>query len=292
MFNIASPRHIPHTHKMAFFVFFNLARMLMYESTCKGTTITSELNNEFAEFVSTPLAASIDPIQVTFAYDGYYPAYPFAFAQTSAITTIADLVNNWNAQAVKLGNHGLAMTPDYSDPTFVYMSNISDMTAHLWIGNVYVGLWAPREIRHVSISEFTSPTPASTTSPIIVSQDTPILNVTAYLYRRTKTGGFYTKTETVTIPAGFYANTYSFVAMMNATIKIRGERNGFIYHFICDSNGNIGVEATHRQPEPSMVVFEQVDLLACMNIGIFDTINLPLRTAKRVHFNGRVSHIL
>ena len=119
-----------------------------------------------------------------------------------------------------------------------------------------------------------------------------MFEMTAYLYRRNDKG-FYTKIEYVTIPAGFYTNIHEFVAVLNSRIYMRGERNGFIYHFVVMGPMTIGVEASHRQPEPSVLQINQTVECNGVYMGMFDvTMSLPLRTSKRIAFGGNVAGVM
>ena len=226
----------------------------------------------------------------TAAFEGCSPGISFnIYSQSSQ--TLADLINVWNANAVKSMKHFLAMDADFTDSDNILLTNTSDFTYHLWLadGSHYYGAWMSGECRKVLISDIMFPITqyAQTSIPIIVSQDTVLFETTAYLYRRNNSK-FYTKSEVLTAPAGFYKSPYALVATLNSCIQMRGERNGYIYNFIYDSTrGLLGVEATHRQPEPSTL---QISHLS----PYFTTTNtiLPLRTAKRIYFEIPLPYIL
>jgi len=307
------------------YTFFNFDRMVVYEvSITDGTRQTTTMSPECIDYVRSPLGLSCpshdvhQTLSFSFVWDAIYPANTFRFI--NQLATLADLINEWNFQAIKLGQHNLAMYIDYSDPDaqHVYVMNTSEFAVHLWaVGGVqrYFGTWAPYDIRHFNIADFLSayplgqsfdaiPPARAPTSPFVVGQSISVFEATAYLYRRGHTGGFYTKSELLTIPAGFYRDLQSFVAAVNASITMRGERNGFIYHFIVDSSlARIGIEATHRQPEPSVLVLtplsgsgtDSLPQTMAVALGLGNSlvpITLPLRTARKVYFPEDMAYVI
>ena len=104
----------------------------------------------------------------------------------------------------------------------------------------------------------------------------------AYLYHK-KSVGFYTRSEVVNVPPGFYQNWDELVAAVNLNLTMRGERNGYIYHLYTKRTADglhLGVAATHRQPEPSVLhVDPMIDIF-----GQKERLELELRTNRRQLF--------
>jgi hypothetical protein len=112
----------------------------------------------------------------------------------------------------------------------------------------------------------------------LVLQETPIFEITAYLHRK-KAGMHYSRKDTVTLHPGIYYGIGNVAAGLNDSITMRGERNGFIYHFIT-RKGKISIESSHRQPDPSFL--EIVPLIKSM--GLTEDTTLRLRTKERIDF--------
>lgn len=263
------------------FSFFNVAGNKMYATLNSETHTTCELDPGIASIVSRPIDTTVRRKTFVSTFDGCAPGLEFTITLPQGHKTLADLVNTWNANSVKLKKHILAMDADYSDPDYILLTNASDFICHVWADTYsYYGMWTPGEVRRFIITDFIADTiQAPAASPIIISQDIVLFEMTAYLYRRNKSG-FYTKTDIAIVPSGFYKTPYALVATMNACITMRGERNGFIYNFIYDSaTGLLGVEASHRQPEPSTL-----ELAPLSPYLTASHMTLPLRTAKRIYF--------
>ena len=299
---------------MAVYTLFNFDRMLVYEVSCiDDTRRTTELSPECAEYIRRPLCFAKTPTRsFSFAWDGVHPANTFHFI--NQLSTVADLINEWNFQAIKYTQcqHTLAMYPDYVDPDaqHVYVMNTSTFAVHLWaVGGVqrYLGTWAPSTIRYFNIADFLSSSASASAptraprSPFVVGPCVlnPVFEATAYLYRSGHSASFYTKSEILTIPAGFYRDVQSFVAAINASITMRGERNGFIYHFIADSSlSRIGIAATHRQQDPSLLVLTPLSdahaqtMAAALGFGPDAHITLPLRTARKIYFPENMAYVM
>jgi hypothetical protein len=285
---------------MATFTLFNLPRGVFYESVFDANnglyTTTTPMSDDLAAYVQTPLASVYMPVTYSFAFQ--FATAPSVFSIYNTIETLADLVNAWNAQAIKFGNHTLAMSPDYTDASYVCITNTLDMQVHLWTGpscDSYFGAWEAHETRRIAINDFAQGILSAPflESPIIVTNDLFPFEATAYLYRRKANvmSEYYTKNQTIIIPAGFYQNIHTLVAVLNANIHLRGERNGFIFNFITDGKSRIGVEATHRQPEPSVLTLKP--LLQSNQSSIFNEhMSLPLRTSKRMFFTNEIDVIM
>lgn len=289
------------------FPLYNTQRAIVYNSLIHITqgisTFTTPIDYTTMAIVQHPLPIEYVPTVYTFSFDSTFDPKMFNFITTNPINTIGDLINNWNAQAIKYGNHTLAMTPYYDDAAYVYITNVSDIPVHMWassnISN-YFGVWAPQEIRKVSVLDFVSMTFTDYVlppSPIIVTDTVSVFEATAYLYRRKASvvGEYYTKKELVMIHPGFYSDIVTFVAVLNSQIQMRGERNGFIYHFITDGKCRIGLEATHRQPEPSVLVMQAHLGMNPCGLGFEchdEQVTLPLRTAKRILLKNPMAAIM
>lgn len=226
------------------------------------------------------------PATYTFAFDGYAPGYTFAFEKT--VRCLADLINNWNMFAVKFNYHTLVMSPDPENTGHVYITNISDMPVHVWAGpSGYQGGWAPHQTRSMVANDFLTGAPhyMYLNAPVLIAEDTPMFEVTAYLYRKTKEE-FYTKTETICAPMGFYTDITDLIAVMNARIQMRGERNGYVFQFSTrrTKTGEVcfGIKASHRQPEPSFARFQPY--ASAIVFGMSEEAELPLRTNKQMFF--------
>ena len=263
------------------------------------------MDHEIGVYLSTPLQLSYPPTTYSFSSESHFCPSRFSFGDSCELNTCADLVNNWNIKAVKFRRHTIAMNIDFADSNYIYMTNAAPTPVHLWAGtssHTYLGTWAGHEIRRMLISDFIagqlSDGVSVCRSPIIITHDTPVFEAVAYLYRKGGTGAFYPACETITIPAGYYHDVAMLVAVLNSRVQMRGERNGFIYHFITNGKGRIGVEATHRQPEPSVLTLTKLADLASQKaaIGLGATfecqMSLPLRTAKRMFFEEDIHVIM
>ena len=257
----------------------NLGRRVAYFVQTDGERHTFTLSEEEVEFYSS----QIDHVEQTwiFAFDGL-------LGSTFTIEngrTVANFINRWNFSAIGHGHHTLAVYIDFSYRITVI--NTCPIVVHLWGGDKYKGSWAPGEMRVFTMAEFFSSSFGP--SPIMVMTTTPLFDVSAQLFRK-RDAGFYTKTEVLSIPPGFYRDLESFVAMLNLSVSMRGERNGYIYNFFIrrtrKGESFIGVEASHRQPEPSSIVIRPS--VAAEALGLLEEINLPLRTNRRTVFERSI----
>lgn len=116
--------------------------------------------------------------------------------------------------------------------------------------------------------------------PIIVENDMPILHMYAELYRK-KERGYYMREETIILPKGIYSCVQDAVDTLNRCIKMRGERGGFIYTFLCHKNQKLVVCSSHKQPEPSFLRITPL----CYGIGMaLDTsIDIVLQTGSKFY---------
>jgi hypothetical protein len=290
---------------MTKYVFFNTDRRLVYESDAISLQHTTyDLDFAMEAFITQPLEGYVANVYTFSLSTDVFNFETFYLSPEVNIATIADLVNHWNAQAVNQAKHTLSMSPDYAttDGSYLYLTNTAGVKVNLWAGTQsYIGSWEPYEIRRIATQDFISPIipiiPSSPSSPIIVTQDLCIFEATSYLYRRRAktTNEYYTKTEIISVPAGYYSDIDTFVAVLNVYITMRGERNGFVYHFITDGKGRLGIEATHRQPEPSVLTLKPIpgSNPCVLGLASFDEhVTLPLRTAKRIYFQNPMNIVM
>ncbi|NDB86943.1 MAG: hypothetical protein EB127_30285 [Alphaproteobacteria bacterium] len=295
---------------------FNIPKQEKYTTMFDGTYVGKEVLHESdATILMTPVGGLVYSFFVI-AYDNSYVG---SFLKYSLeVRTLADFLNGWNATMINMvnndnynntsGNAYLFMSLDWLNPSQIFMTNPSNVATHLFAGpHKYLGEWQPFETKilevgtfvHVSSSSICNAVSSLGSKPIIVTCATPVLRMTAYIYRK-KNAGYYIKEDVLVVPPGFYPSLDSFIACLNYNITMRGERNGYIFHFINGARnknpssidqlvGNsIGVEAAHRQPDPSHVIFEP--LHTCL--GLFDTVSLLLRTSKREYFPFEVANVI
>lgn len=260
----------------------NLSRNVAYLMELDGSKQICGLSEADVEFYNRPIDNVYIKRKWTFAFDGLIGS---TFEISIDVTTVADFINGWNYTAIIKGLHTLAAYVDYEEELErIAIFNTCQLTVHLWADSVYMGAWTSGEYRMFTFAEFFSIN-AFVQSPIMVTATTPVFEVTAYLFRK-RDAGFYTKSEVVCIPPGFYADLETFVATLNLSVSMRGERNGYIYNFFIRRTRKgetfIGVEASHRQPEPSSLVIRP--MVAAEALGQLEEINLPLRTNKRAIF--------
>jgi hypothetical protein len=263
--------------------FYNLAASTFYAVGCDGQPMCKEvLDLDVATYVSKPLP-KINTTTFAIAYDLVAPG--MIFELPSIPVCIADLLNMWNGSAVRYGNHSFSMEIDLNDPEKIVITNLGAYKVHLWTGIYnYHGSWEPNTSLRIPLDDFLDGSKVKT-GPIIVNQNTHIADVTVYLYRR-NTDAFYTRAESVIVPAGFYSSVESLVAILNSGITLRGERNGFIYQFITHYKKGlvyIGIEASHRQPDPSVLHFTPTSFASAF--GVEDPFELLLRTNKKHIFS-------
>lgn len=195
-----------------------------------------------------------------------------------------DLAMAWNNPA-----HGHIFTMSIYEQE-ICIGNYSNEDVILFafnqiVGASYVvGRWAPSELKMVTSEMLLSG--GSMADVFVVLKETPVFNITAYLHRK-KAGMHYSRQDTVSLPSGVYFGLGGIAASLNDSVKMRGERNGFIYHFIT-RKGKICIESSHRQPDPSFL--EIVPLVT--SLGMPDTCTLRLRTKERIDFDYGVCPII
>jgi hypothetical protein len=195
------------------------------------------------------------------------------------LTTNSHLfVNAWNDPF-----HGHVFTMELAEEEYVMVSNMSNEPMILaasssQYGAYVIGQWGANEVMKIHLRAFT--TGVFQTNPIvIVFQDTPIFKFTAYLHRKKTSQQYYAREEQIVLPKGVYIGIGHIAATLNQGITMRGERNGFIFHFVT-RGGKLCVEASHKQPEPSFL--EVVPLHT--GLGLAEQDAMPLRTKERLEF--------
>jgi hypothetical protein len=275
--------------------FYDVAKGLVHRTTLLGASVGNfPLPADIRELVTAPVP-SLQDTYFTIVYDMVYPGIVCQFRKM--IHTVADLVNNWNIKAsqdASCTKHDLIMDYDDDNPHHVRLQNMSQWTVHLFVNSHgYLGCWMPYEVK-IMPTTFYSKLPVdvawTTPTPIVVMQDRPVFALTAYIYTKKQDTDFYILNEDVVVPAGFYRDIAELVACMNKNIRMRGARNGFIYHFVIGKHGNMGIEASHRQPEPSFILIKPLTFVMGMWEGEAHT--LHLRTNKRYIFENTVARII
>lgn len=232
---------------------------------------------------------------IWYTAEGCHDGTSFNMGIEDPLTTIDDLIRDWNARC-----SGLVMEPVRGAPGTVRITSCAAYTIHAWNAQmarsdesiwmlapfVYLGSWAPMECRAIGIEEILGLTGIPPSGPIVVASEHPLVQITAFLYRK-KGAGYYTRQQLVVIPPGFYSNTASLAAFLNLTaVSIRGERNGFIYNFSV-YRGQLCIAATHRQPIPSQLMITPVSPMIGLDVGV--EIAMPLRTNRYVAFPARLA---
>ncbi len=208
---------------------------------------------------------------------------PIADVQRHVIFQIYNHINDFDT-----------LVSSWNDPNHGHVWKMEIFNGDLWLGNqsgedmalfAYnktsmvsygIGIWTSSEFRMVTFEELYEG--GKMVDTYLVLQEQPIFDVTAYLHRK-KAGLHYSRKDTVVLKAGIYFGIGNVAASLNDSITMRGERNGYIYHFIT-RKGKICVESSHRQPDPS---FLEIVPLA-KTLGLTDDTTLRLRTKERVDF--------
>lgn len=195
------------------------------------------------------------------------------------------ILESWNND---IHGHVFEMKRMHEDDIVIIM-NSSDEAMLLYGFDIltstsyYISMWTPGELQIIPINQLLY----GTLCPFyVVLNDIPVFNVKAYLYRKVKPGiqqKYYTREENIYIPRGIYTSIGEIAATLNQNIGMRGERNGYVYHFIA-RKGKLAIEAAHKQPEPS---FMEVNVL-CSSMGMTENSVLRLRTRERLSFDNDV----
>jgi hypothetical protein len=276
--------------------FYDIKNEKAHVTTLYGSLLSSlPLADDVRTVVSrlVPLTSPIDNIFFTVVYD--YTSPGLISRYTKPVSTIADLINGWNVQASQNAvKHELIMDHAGGDEDLVRLTNMSEHTIHLFASShTYIGCWTSHESKYISATSFvtTTSTPCmSISDPIVVMQDRLVFQLSAYIYKKKQQSDFIILTEDVMIPMGFYKDMTDLIAHMNKNIKMRGERNGFIYHFYQGKNGRMGIESSHRQPDPSFLLIKPT---SCV-LGMWEDEphTLYLRTNKKYMFENTIARVI
>lgn len=277
---------------------FNLERQIVYDCPLDGTARTSRsMTPQEVQLYSTSLAyqdgsALCTAHTYTVVVTGTRWISQFVMKNTA--NNLADLLNGWNVPMFAHRSHSLYMTAfeeeEEGNPSCVLLHNVSDSVTTLFCDGGFVADIPVGGVACVQMDYLFPPPlygiPSSLETPIVVPETIPVMNVTATLYRK-RGAGYYTVSDCIVIPAGFYENATALVAAMNMAIHMRGERKGFIFQFVLHK-GVLAAEASHKQPEPSSVQFQPL----VSSLGLFEQNTLPLRTGKRMHFDAPLKGII
>lgn len=144
----------------------------------------------------------------------------------------------------------------------------------------YVGAWQAYENKQFSIQDILQ---GNAPEYFFVFNDIPSFKITGFIYRKKASAGYYTCEETVILPKGIYKGIGCIAAALNQQVSMRGERNGYIYHFITHK-GKLSMEASHKQPEPSFMEVSPMNA----GLGLVEQSVLRLRTKERIDFEYNV----
>lgn len=278
-------------------------KTVVYTTTTKGAYVgTSPIENEVTIDTLTSPLPPMENAYFTLTYNMTSPGIILHFKK--AVHMLSDLINGWNMCAIQNGHEEqhivmrpISVSSSYQK-THVHVQNTSKYTIHVFaFTHGYVGCWSPYEEKQVPINSFTKAVGMTNTTtvvngPIVVMQDRPVFKMTAYIYKKTSTT-VCVITENVVLRAGFYPNITALIAILNMNITMRGERNGYIYQFVQGKTSRamtMGVEAAHRQHEPSFLLIEPVSSLLGAWEG--EALTLHLRTSKRCMFECPVAHVM
>lgn len=216
--------------------------------------------------------------------------------------TAADFINHWNGKMIIHNQHSLYMY--LAETNQICVANTSTNGIYLFketphdpsSSPIYFGYYAP------NTAYLLNPALPSDPPPYIIPQDTPIFHVRAYIYTSQDNQTHYTREEVTYARAGIYPDTGALVAMLNSGIQMRGQRNGFIYHFIHTplqkfSKGGVGsgtrlsIEASHRQPDPSFMEINPYP--SALSLGFAQEKGVVLlRTKKRLDSASPVANLI
>lgn len=229
-------------------------------SFCTQTSNTMDLQN--ITFYSVP----VGNVQrhVVFSLNDIFP-------------TLRDLQLSWNNPAI---GHVIMMSMGENDQIWLSNQCNEDMVLCAYSnaiqGSFFIGHFAAMEMKMVNAEAFWSGVPSDI---YVVFNDTPAFDITAYLHRK-KVGLHYARKETVTLRQGVYFGIGNVAASLNDSVQMRGERNGFIYHFI-SKKGKLCIESSHRQPDPSFLEI----IPRITSLGLTEDCTLRLRTKERLDFD-------
>ncbi len=207
-----------------------------------------------------------------------------SFAFNEYFVSVDELVPRWNDPvwghvfSMNIDEQGIAIINNSQECMVLFGYNSDSRTSFC------VDTWGGNEVKVVPEFALLN---GGILEPIVCFQDTPAFTITAYLHRKKTTNTHYARTEIVMLPKGLYFGVGSIAAALNQNVTLRGERNGYVYHFIT-KKGKLSIESSHKQPEPSFM--EIVPMLH--TLGMHDENVLRLRTKERVDFEYSVCNIL
>jgi hypothetical protein len=200
-------------------------------------------------------------------------------------TSLEELSIQWNDPShghvitMTVHNDSMWLGNQSNEDMILYAFNMSSQKGYC------IGSWNPCEFKEVSEDALYNGSNMMIDTYIAFS-DIQAFSITAYLHRK-KAGLHYSRKDVISLPAGVYFGLGAVAASLNDSIQMRGERNGYIYHFI-SRKGKICIESSHRQPDPSFL--EIVPLTHSM--GLTEDTTLRLRTKERVDFEYNVCSII
>jgi hypothetical protein len=273
------------------FTLFDTPKQLAYHVDYHGANRTCRpMAPEEVTTCSTPLSTDFQ-YRTFFYVDGFNQAHRFQISNPTP--DLHSLVNAWNVPFV--------MQQPQAPPVFMIPFLHEQLGVSILLRNFAgypIQLWDDAhflcEVPHdmdilLPLNYFENPGAShngNSNTPILVPEDIAIFTISAFLYRRNDKG-YYQRDETLLLRAGIYPNLSVLVASLNAGITMRGERNGYIYHFL-ERNGKLSIMASHRQPDPSYI-----EIAPCnVNLGLAAKETMPLRTNKRLDFCGTMPHVI
>lgn len=179
--------------------------------------------------------------------------------------------------------HVLTAVQLQNEENSIAICNCSDeqmmlVLGHTSIGYSVLGIWQAGEVITLHLSTFVGMGfPAL--PYIAVMQDMNVFKCTAYLYRKKADQPYYIRDDIIRLPKGVYANIGHVAAALNQGIRMRGERNGFVFSFVT-RGGKLCMEASHKQPEPSFIEIQPLQT----TFGLLNQDVLRLRTKERLEF--------
>lgn len=221
----------------------------------------------------------------------------------AAPNTAEEFVQMWNEEAGKYsevmvtiqgytydadGNAYVTMVNNTCADMYVFTSVSTSDTTFDYVYTCACEPYTSIAVPMVAVTTPQMPTEAQHGPIVILRADTPILHLCATLYRKGM-AGYYHVEETLTAEAGFYPNLTALVAHLNSRIRMRGERNGFIYHLTV-RKGHLRVAAAHKQPEPSII--HGTVLSGAIGMPPGEEFTLPLRTNSVYQMHGFVSPVI
>lgn len=260
---------------------FDLESNVAIEFGDDGWYNATSLAPDLAEPLQATLEVHSDWEQATFA--AVVPedlSKSFSFGRRAEPTNLASILNRWNV-AFKDGISPLAFY--IIDATTVLVLNMSEHEVWLYVnGRHRVAVFPAMGSGNVKTEWLAGWVPESDAggAPIVVLSNTLVLYAEAILHRKNDKGS-YRVDEYLFASPGVYETGDELVAHLNARNKMRGERNGTIFHFVWKA-GRIQVHATHRQPKPSLLILTPV---AGVSLGLSQPKSMILRTKAKIVFD-------